>query len=147
MSTIRVGGAARLVREFHSIQVDVVDAAGRVTSVKVMGSTGELNPKCGPRVGDRIVPDEECARNYLVYEVWYFAIRVGSGTIDGARFFSAPGTAVYNPMTYMKIGDLAGFTLCQSSLKTCRWALSAETKHVFRLGDRCDVRGSVDCYA
>ncbi|MEN3047980.1 MAG: hypothetical protein ABDH63_04280 [Candidatus Caldarchaeales archaeon] len=100
-------GAARLVRAFHSIQIDIVDAAGRRTSVNVMGDTGNLNPKCGPRVGDRIVPDEECVSRRLFYEVWYFSVRVGTGTIHGARFFAAPGIGVYNPMTYMKVGNLS----------------------------------------
>ncbi|MCS7133914.1 MAG: hypothetical protein NZ921_03860 [Candidatus Caldarchaeum sp.] len=100
-------GAGRLVRAFHSMQIDIVDAAGRRTSVNLMGDTGNLNPKCGPRVGDRIVPDEECVSRRLFYEVWYFAIRVGTGTIHGARFFAAPGIGVYNPMTYMKVGDLS----------------------------------------
>ncbi|GBC71408.1 hypothetical protein HRbin02_01189 [Candidatus Calditenuaceae archaeon HR02] len=100
-------GARRLVQSFHSIQIDVVDSAGRVTKVSLMAPTGELNPKCGPRVGDRIIPDEECVRRGLFYEVWYFTVRVGEGTVNGAKFFAAPGIAVYNPMTYMKIGDLS----------------------------------------
>ncbi|MEM4354432.1 MAG: hypothetical protein QW470_06770 [Candidatus Caldarchaeum sp.] len=100
-------GARRLVQSFHSIQIDIVDAAGRRTNVNLMAPTGDLNPKCGPRVGDRIIPDEECVLRGLYYEVWYFSVRVGSGNIHGARFFAAPGIAVYNPMTYMKVGDLS----------------------------------------
>ncbi len=106
-------GARRLVQSFHSIQIDIVDSAGRRTSVTLMAPTGNLNPKCGPRVGDRIIPDEDCVRRGLFYEVWYFAIRVGTGSVNGARFFAAPGIAVYNPMTYMKPGDYSNvYPIC-----------------------------------
>ncbi len=100
-------GARRLTESFHSIQIDIVDSAGRVTRVSLMAPTGDLNPKCGPRVGDRIIPDEECVRRGQYYEVWYFAVRVGTGDINGARFFAAPGIGVYNPMTYFRVGDLS----------------------------------------
>jgi len=75
------------------------------TVVRVQGDTGRLNPKCGPRVGDRIVPDLDCAKQHQLYEVWYTTIMVGAGDARGAAFFAAPGIVTENAMTYMDPAD------------------------------------------
>lgn len=102
-------GFGRVTNPGHEIQIDVIeDAAGglRRTSVKVQGDTGRLSPACGPRIGDRLVPDKACAQRARMYEVWYTLAMIGAGKARGAAFVAAPGFATTDAGTYLDPADM-----------------------------------------
>jgi hypothetical protein len=103
-------GLGRVTNPGHEIQIDVLeDVAGgglRRTAVKVQGDTGRLSPACGPRIGDRLVPDKACAQRARMYEVWYTLAMIGAGRARGAAFVAAPGFATTDAGTYIDPADM-----------------------------------------
>jgi hypothetical protein len=103
-------GVGRLNLFGHEIQLDIVEsppeAPLRRTSVRVQGDTGRLSPACGPRIGDRVVPDKACAQRARMYEVWYTLVYIGKGQATGAAFTALPGFATSDAMTYLDPADM-----------------------------------------